>query len=118
MRRICTHCREPYEPTAEELALLRGARRAGRQRRASCAGEGCNFCAQTGYLERIGVYELLPDHRRHPRAGPSARAAHEEMRKLARAEGMRTLQEEAVRLVEAGVTTLAEVMRSIYVMGA
>ena len=26
----------------------------------SCAGAGCNFCAQTGYLERIGVYEMMP----------------------------------------------------------
>ena len=40
------------------------------------------------------------------------RASHDEMRKLARSEGMRTLQEEAVRLVENGVTTLAEVMRA------
>ena len=37
---------------------------------------------------------------------------------MARAEGMRTLQEEAARLVETGVTTLAEVLRSIYVMGS
>ncbi len=45
------------------------------------------------------------------------RAPHDEMRKLARAEGMRTLQEQAVRLVHDGTTTAAEVMRSIYVTG-
>jgi type IV pilus assembly protein PilB len=39
------------------------------------------------------------------------------MRKVARAEGMRTLGEEAARLVEAGTTTVAEVIRSIYVGG-
>ena len=79
-------------------------------------GDGCNFCAHTGYLERIGVYELMPvtDEIRELILD---RASHDEIRKLARAEGMRTLQEEAVRLVETGVTTSAEVMRSIYVVG-
>jgi type IV pilus assembly protein PilB len=33
-------------------------------------------------------------------------------------EGMRTLQDEAVRLVQSGVTTLSEVLRSIYIVGA
>ena len=45
------------------------------------------------------------------------RASHEELRKVAISEGMRTLQQEAVRLVEAEVTTIAEVLRSIYVVG-
>jgi type IV pilus assembly protein PilB len=45
------------------------------------------------------------------------RATHEEMRKMARSEGMRTLGDEAAHLVESGVTTLAEVIRSIYVGG-
>jgi type IV pilus assembly protein PilB len=39
------------------------------------------------------------------------------MRKVAQHQGMRTLQEQAVQLVQAGTTTAAEVMRSIYVAG-
>ena len=79
-------------------------------------GVGCNFCAHTGFLERIGVYELLPvtDEIRELIVD---RAPHDEMRKVAQHQGMRTLQEEAVRLVEDGTTTAAEVMRSIYVAG-
>ena len=79
-------------------------------------GTGCNFCAHTGYLERIGVYELLvvTDEIREMVID---RVPHEDMRKMARTQGMRTLQEQAVRLVEQGVTTAAEVMRSIYVAG-
>jgi type IV pilus assembly protein PilB len=46
------------------------------------------------------------------------RASHDEIRKLARYEGMTTLQEEGARLVESGVTTVAEVLRSVYVVGA
>jgi type IV pilus assembly protein PilB len=45
------------------------------------------------------------------------RGSHDEIHKTARSEGMRTLQEEAARLVDTGVTTLAEVLRSIYVVG-
>ena len=115
VRRVCGHCRVPYEPSREEYALLStlGARQ---PRSGFLRGQGCNLCAQTGYLERIGVYELMPvtDAIRDLVVD---RATHEELRKVARAEGMRTLQEEAARLIEAGVTTPAEVLRSIYVIG-
>jgi type IV pilus assembly protein PilB len=46
------------------------------------------------------------------------RAPHAAIRKMARADGMRSMQEEAARLVESGVTTPAEVLRSIYVVGS
>jgi type IV pilus assembly protein PilB len=115
LRRICNQCREPYKPTAEELALLQTI--GGRPPlNGFVRGHGCNFCAQTGYLERTGVYEmmLITDVVRDLIL---RRAAHDEIRKAARREGMRTLQEESARLVEAGVTTLAEVLRTIYVVG-
>ena len=44
-------------------------------------------------------------------------APHREVHELARKEGMRTLQDEALRLVAEGVTTPAEVLRSIYLTG-
>jgi type IV pilus assembly protein PilB len=116
VRRTCYHCREQYEPAAEEMALLEAIR--GRVPPAGFVrGRGCNFCAQTGFLERIGVYEMMvvSDSIRDLIIG---RASHDEFRKVARREGMRTLQEEAARLVEGGVTTLAEVLRSIYVVGS
>jgi type IV pilus assembly protein PilB len=115
VRRTCTHCREPYQPTAEERGLL--AAIGGRAPTGGfLRGRGCNFCAHTGYLERIGVYEMMivTDAIRELIV---RRAPHDEIRKAARAEGMRTLQEEAARLVEANMTTLAEVLRSIYIVG-
>jgi len=116
VRRVCNHCREPYRPPAEELALFEaigGTEPAG----GFVRGAGCNFCARTGYLERIGVYELMAvtDGIRSAVLG---RASHDEIRAIARRDGMQTLQEEAARLVEAGTTTLAEVLRSIYVVGS
>jgi type IV pilus assembly protein PilB len=115
VRRICNHCRGPYQPSAEEMALLDAI---GGQVPIGgfVRGHGCNFCAQTGFLERIGVYEMM-SVTDGIRDMVLARASHEDVRKVACAEGMRTLQEEAARLVEAGVTTLAEVLRSIYVAG-
>jgi type IV pilus assembly protein PilB len=115
VRRMCNHCREAYQPSPEELSVLSALR--GRPPVSGfMRGHGCNFCAQTGYLDRIGVYEMMPvtDAIRELILD---RAAHDEFHKVARSEGMRTLQEEAARLVETGVTTLSEVLRSIYVVG-
>jgi type IV pilus assembly protein PilB len=116
VRRNCPSCLEPYQPSTEELAFLRSFGTADPVAEFK-HGAGCHFCAHTGYLERIGVYELLAvtdevrelivDH-----------APHDEMRKLALSQGMRTLQEQAARLVRDGTTTASEVMRSIYVTGA
>jgi type IV pilus assembly protein PilB len=116
VRRICDQCRETYQPSHEELALLqaiRGMQPAG----GFVRGKGCNFCAHTGFRDRTGVYELMPITDRI-RDLVVERASHDEIRKVARAEGMRTLQDEAARMVQAGVTTLSEVLRSIYVVGS
>ena len=118
VRRNCPHCLERYEPSAEELAFLRsvGGSEAVEPVSEFQHGTGCHFCAHTGYLERTGVYELLrvTDEVRELII---KRAPHDEMRRLALSQGMRTLQEQAVRLVRDGTTTPAEVMRSIYVAG-
>jgi type IV pilus assembly protein PilB len=115
VRRTCPHCQGSYQPSAEELALLRaisGSAPPG----GFVRGQGCNFCAQTGFLDRIGVYEMMTVSERI-RELVVDRGSHDDIFKVARTEGMRTLQEEAARLVYAGVTTLAEVLRSIYVVG-
>jgi type IV pilus assembly protein PilB len=115
VRRICGHCREYYQPPGQELAFLAtmgGQAPAG----GFVRGAGCNFCAHTGFLDRIGVYEMMPitDGIRDLIL---RRASHGEIHEFAVREGMRTLQDEAIRLVTSGVTTLAEVLRSIYLAG-
>jgi type IV pilus assembly protein PilB len=115
VRRICTYCKVPYEPTAEELSFYAAA--GGRfPDNGFFHGTGCNFCARTGYLDRIGVYEVLTisetirqmilEHR-----------SHDDIRKAAADEGLRTLQHESARLVENGTSTIAELMRSIFIGG-
>jgi len=57
VRRLCQSCRAPYQPTDEELAFWVEAGGANKEK--FWIGEGCNLCANTGYQDRIGVYELL-----------------------------------------------------------
>ena len=112
VRRVCVYCRVAHQPTPEERAFLRSIEfdETGAE---FVRGEGCNFCAHTGYLERIGVYELL-------RVTPEIKrlvvgwATQDELRRLAISQGMRTLQDEALSLIANDVTTISEVMRAIY----
>ena len=115
LRKVCDNCQEKYEPSPPEMALLH-AMGGHVPEGGFVRGAGCNFCTQTGYLERIGVYEMMPvsDGIRELILD---RASHEDVRKQARSEGMRTLQEESMRLVESGVTNLTEVLRTVYVTG-
>jgi type IV pilus assembly protein PilB len=113
VRRVCTSCAAPYQPSTEELAFYEAS--GGSADVEFLHGEGCNFCAQTGYRDRIGVYELLRVTDAMKRLVLHG-AGHDEIRELAVAEGMRTLRQDAVRLVEHGVTTVAEVVRTIYTL--
>ncbi len=114
LRRICDQCRKPYQPTTDELDYYLEA--GGKlPEDGFFNGAGCHFCSHSGYQDRIGVYELLrmtPAMRQLVAGGPG----HDAVRELAIAEGTRTLRQEGVRLVEHGVTTIAEVIRGIYVL--
>src|SRR5690606_35486628 len=57
VRVLCRHCREPYEPTAEELREL-GLRPPARPVTAYRPG-ACPECNHTGYRGRLGIFELM-----------------------------------------------------------
>jgi len=111
VRRVCQTCKAPYEPKDEELAFYFES--GGLPKTQFFQGEGCNFCAGTGYRDRIGVFELM-------RITPEIKrlivgwATQEELQRMAVSQGMRTLRDEAIRLVTDDVTTISEVVRSIY----
>ena len=79
-------------------------------------GKGCELCAGTGYRGRVGVYELLV-FTDAIRDMVVARATHHEIKALAMEEGMRTMQQEAFDLVAKGLTTVEDVLRSVYAPG-
>jgi type IV pilus assembly protein PilB len=112
LRKTCENCKEQYTPGAEELAVFR-QHSGGSDKTVFYRGKGCSYCSNTGYRERIGVYELL-------RITPEVRrlivgwATTEELRRLAVAQGMRTMLREAMQMVEDDVTTIPEVVRTLF----
>jgi type IV pilus assembly protein PilB len=112
LRRVCDNCKEPYEPGPEEVAVFR-QHSGGSDKSIFYRGKGCSYCSNTGYHGRIGVYELL-------RITPELRrlivgwATTEELRRLAVAQGMRTMLREAMALVESDMTTIPEVVRTLF----
>ena len=73
-------------------------------------GNGCERCGQTGYRGRVGLYELLMMSdaiRHHIASGADANIIRDQAIK----EGMRTLREDAIDKLNAGLTTPEEVVR-------
>jgi type IV pilus assembly protein PilB len=112
LRRMCQGCKVAYEPTADELSVFR-SHSGGSEKTTFFKGAGCQMCSGTGYHGRIGVYELL-------RITPELRrlivgwATTEELRRLAVAQGMRTMLREGMALVENDTTTIPEVVKTLF----
>ncbi|MCP4668880.1 MAG: type II/IV secretion system protein [Deltaproteobacteria bacterium] len=109
MRKICPHCREPFEMDTADLSSL-GLELAKKGRLKLWRGKGCMKCRGTGYLGRTGIYEVLPysDAIRKlttPESDINAVGAQ------ARQEGMVTLREDAIKKLLEGKTTYQEVLR-------
>ena len=111
VRRICPHCRVPYEPPVEEKTAY--------QEEMSVLpaqfykGEGCNFCANSGYLGQCGIFEVLSPTEKVKRLLMS-RATVEQIRTQAIKDGMVPLKRDGMLKVEKGITTISEVLRSVF----
>ncbi len=113
LRKICRSCIEPYEPAPQELAYY--VESGGPEKEKFLRGAGCAYCSNTGYRDRIGVYEIMPinDDLRYALVNS---ATPQDLRDVAVKSGLRTLRDEAIRLVVNDITTPAEVMRTIYTL--
>lgn len=107
VRRLCPHCREPSEE-----ALPAWARRAGTEGRL-WRPVGCAACGGTGFRGRLALHELFAVDASIQQA-ILCRAGLEEMRSLARGQGMTALAEDGAEKALAGMTTLSEVARVLY----
>jgi len=112
VRRICAYCKEPYEPTSDErrLWLEHGIY----DKAIFYNGRGCTHCAYTGFRGRVGVFEVLPITDTIKRL-ISVRAGAQDIRDHAIREGMATLRQDAVQKVNQDQTTLAEVIRCVWI---
>ena len=109
VRRICSECRERYQPDPGTVAIL-AARPIGVVTLER--GRGCAACRGTGYRGRTGIFELLvmTDELRQQLLGDAGLVP---LRALAREQGMTTLREDAWEKVQAGLTTIEEVLRVV-----
>ncbi len=114
VRRICAECKVAYKPPQE--ALARFGFRTDDKPMTFYRGQGCSICRETGYKGRWGIYELLMMNSELNELIVK-QASVQELKEAARAVGMRTLQEDGMKKVVEGMTTIEEVMRVVQSVG-
>jgi len=108
VRRICTSCTEPYQPTEKELRALNLKPKQIEDANFS-KGRGCDRCRDTGYRGRMGIFEIcVMDDELRSMINEGMGVAS--IRQRARDLGMRTMREDGVRKVLVGMTTPEEVI--------
>jgi len=111
LRRVCSTCREEYQPTIEQLRDL-GLPETNEQLKFS-QSKGCQDCMQTAYRGRTGIFELMKVTDKI-REFILRRQPVTKIKEILAQEGMVTLRQAAVKKVAAGVTTPQEIKRVIF----
>lgn len=104
VRRICPHCKKAYEATDYEKKILIGN---SEENLTLYKGQGCGHCNGTGYLGRIGVYEIMDITRKHRDLINETKNPNV-LKDLSLENGMTTLGQECRDLVLRGITTINE----------
>jgi len=112
VRRICPNCREAYTPPEEAVAKF-GLNLADTNI-VFYHGRGCDHCKGTGYKGRSGIYEMMTVNE-NVRPLILRNAPTIEIKDAAIENGMVTLQEDGLRKVLEGTTTIEECLRVVYV---
>ena len=115
VRVICPHCKEQYVPSTEDLLNIRMKDTETTPFKVY-RGKGCDYCKNSGYRGRTGIYEVFPMSARIKEMIAS-KASEGEIRQTAVAEGMKTLGENALEKVGMGITTLEEIRRVVFMEG-
>jgi type IV pilus assembly protein PilB len=113
VRTICTRCKEPYDPSEEELMQLQLTPEdlKGRQ---LYRGKGCDYCNHSGYKGRMGLFEImvLDDEMREM---IMQNASTQVLRSEAKKRGLRTLRQSGLLGLYDGMTTIEEVVKGTLV---
>jgi type IV pilus assembly protein PilB len=111
-RKLCSHCCEMYTPSIDELLRARVSPdvAAASDGMAFYRKRGCPRCNQTGYKGRIGIYQLLAMSEQLESLAVQ-KASREDLERAALAEGMRTLWDDGLAKVAAGLTSVEELAR-------
>lgn len=104
VRKICPNCKEAYEATDYEKKILMGN---SNENLTLYKGCGCGHCNGTGYLGRVGVYEIMEISRKHRDLINETKNPNI-LKDLSLEDGMTTLGQECKELVLQGITTINE----------
>jgi general secretion pathway protein E/type IV pilus assembly protein PilB len=110
VRRICPNCAKPYEPTHKELHSI-GAAAQELDGANFMKGAGCSKCNNIGYKGRRGIFEMFVVGE-ELQAMIYNGATLVELRRKCRELGMRSMREDGIRKIAAGVTTVEEVLNA------
>ncbi|MBI5451831.1 type II/IV secretion system protein [Candidatus Gottesmanbacteria bacterium] len=113
-RKICTVCKETYTPSLEVAAdiknILGNLYPPDKKELELFRGRGCKECNNTGYLGRIGIFEVVSISQASAKL-ILERGSADDIEKQAREEGMITMKQDGYLKVIEGITTIEEILR-------
>lgn len=109
VRKICLRCKKEYVPSAKELE---GIGLASDKSYKFAEGKGCNYCYNSGYRGRTGVFEILKVDEEIKELVSKSQSSGA-IGKLAVSKGMRTLRNNALEKIIQGITTIEEIREAI-----
>jgi general secretion pathway protein E len=115
VRKLCPECRERYIMSKEEVASLSElvSIQALAENRTVFRAKGCDACNHTGYVKRMGIYEVL-EVTEDIRELIKRRASADELRRQAIKDGMVTMLDDGFRKVAEGITSIEEILRVVH----
>jgi len=114
VRRVCTNCRRPVPANPEEKLIFE--QEMGESRDEFLYGAGCNACANTGYLGRTGIFEVMELNESIKRMILNNEGA-DAIRHQAVEDGMVSIYKDGMMKAMMGVTTPYEVAKNVYQTG-
>ena len=111
VRKLCPHCKESYAALPELVEQMRLRRFSHEREITLWHAKGCSHCAQTGYMGRLSILEMMPMTDK-VRSLVMKHANAADLRAEAIRDGMVTMYEDGLRKALAGVTTFEEVLRA------
>jgi type IV pilus assembly protein PilB len=111
-RRLCSKCKEQYEPSADQLESLGFIPRPEDPAPTFYRPVGCPNCAKTGYKGRLALHEVMAMNEEIERLTVD-RASSTQIGDVAVAGGMRLLREDGLRKAALGITSIDEIFRVV-----
>jgi type II secretory ATPase GspE/PulE/Tfp pilus assembly ATPase PilB-like protein len=113
VRRVCPYCGQMADVAVPEAALYESEM--GEVKEKFMSGRGCNFCSRSGFLGRVGVFELLTltdDIRKLVMGSAPASMLKED----AIRSGMVPMRTDGLQKVKDGITTPGEILRNVFTL--